>query len=128
MSSKILTWLLIVSVAINVLFLIGPVVVVADQFGITTGIMIGYSDSLIAQYVKEGALPIMLPKGIGVKSNISADEFLYTRVDEHHATLRSRVDHPLPFITTYIGCDINVENCDLSAYRNEEDGKDPECR
>lgn len=127
MSSKILTWLLVVSVAINVLFLLGPVAVVADQFAITTGIMIGYSDSLIAQYAREGALPIMLPKR-SIKSNISADEFLYTRVDENHATLRSRVNHPLPFITTYIGCDINVENCDLSAYRYEETGRAPECR
>ena len=117
--TKVLLCSLVASVAINIFFVLVPIV--RDQFAITSSLLTARSICLFEHCAKEGALPVVLPKGEDEKLHAGKDEILYERLDDHHATLRSHVCRSFPFITTYIGCDVHIDDKILRDYRQCSD-------
>lgn len=120
MRTKILSVLLIVSVAVNLLFILVPRV--TDQYTITSSCMIGRSTRLLGYYRENGCLPEILPVDM---EDVLPLDVLYHRLDGRHATMRARVRDPMMCVTTYIGCDIDISESDskfiMSAARVSDD-------
>ncbi len=102
MKLKILLVLLIVSVGMNLIFLLIPIV--TDQYTVASSVMIGHAFRLLDCYEKSGLLPSELP----VEDNILPLDISYKRLDDRHATMRTCVNNRFSFITLYIGCDIEM--------------------
>jgi len=107
MRTKILSGLLIVSVAVNLVLILIPIV--ADQYTITSSYMIGWSTRLLDYYKANGCLPEKLPVDI---DGVLPLDVLYHRIDGRHATMRARVRDSMMCVVTYIGCDIDISESD----------------
>ena len=107
MKRKILILFLAISAIFNILFISIPIV--TDRFKITTAIMAGISARLIDEFMEAGELPELLPIDAVVLANESKMDIIYERLDMHRAVIRALVRQPLPYITTYICCDVNID-------------------
>lgn len=123
MRLKIMIALLVVSVAINFVFILK--LVLTDQYRVTACIMEGHALRLRSCYQTSGSLPAVLP--VGDNTTCPGEcTVLYERLDDNNAIMKAKICNSMPFLTTYIGCRLDMTRCDRSDKRHTSELVDGE--
>lgn len=114
MKTKILTGLLAVSLIVNLAMVTIPIV--TDRYIMAITVLMSNNVRLLDCYRENGKLPGSLSvvnDGDGISSEIPVS---YERQDENHATMRVYEKQWLPFMTTYVGGEVDMTQSQRSEW------------